>query len=218
MKVVAQKAETLLQRHHPALHGMRFQAHLAKYPLNMIHDPSSRSLRAAEDNEIIRIPDHPVPPFRHLPVQGMEIDVCQQGADYSTLRRAFLRLVPDATFHDARLQKHPDEPEHRPIADFFRNRVDEPVMGYVVKVSHHVAIDYVLETGLQVCGNLVDGIVRASSGPKTKAAGQKLALEDGLDDHPRRLLNHPVPDRGYAQWPLTPVRFGDIPRLTGCGR
>ena len=118
--------------------------------------------------------------------------------------------IPDSTLHDAGLQEHPDELEHCAVADFFRHGVDEPVMGYVVEVPYHVAIDYELESFLQVLGNLVDGIVRAPSGPEAVAAWQELGFKDWLDDHAQRLLDHPVSDRGYAQRPLPPVRFGDV--------
>src|SRR3989339_670230 len=68
-------------------------------------------LRAAQDDQVVRVPYQVQPQLRQPMVQRVEVDVSQQWADNPALGGAFLRLGHLTTLHHAPMQEHFDQPQ-----------------------------------------------------------------------------------------------------------
>ena len=106
----------LLVMYNACLRGVQLQMHLP-------FDDASQCFQCllcffftlAEYHHIIGIPHHLLSLSSHLPVNSIQVDVCQQRAYDSSLRCSRFGPLHDSLLHHTSFQEHPYQPQHTPV-------------------------------------------------------------------------------------------------------
>jgi hypothetical protein len=201
LEVISQKVESasLGGVHDPRLVPMQRQLGLGHPFLHRLQCASRLALRATQDHEVVRIAHQAVSLACHVMVEGVQVDVGQQGADHRPLRASPLRCPLRHPFHHLLAQVRLDQRQHSAVRhplshplhqDLVIQRVEEPLDVGV----HHPGVPRI-----QMLDRLGQGVVAAPARPKAVARLCKLRLEDRLQNTLQRPLHHAVPHRRDSQ-------------------
>src|SRR5712671_1521074 len=205
-EVEAQKSEafTSLKVDHAALFIIDFNLQLAEFlPKSFVHgtnQPVMPLIGVDQDHQIVcepRIFDIGVlaiagdlpRSFQHS-VHLIEVEVTEQGRDYSALGNA---LLARSFQHD--LQKMHDVRVINPLCHFFQ----QPVVPDIVKVGSQVKVEDARLPLDNCLGYSLDRVMCFPLGPISKRSRLEICLEDRFEYELERALHHPVPDRRYRK-------------------
>src|SRR5215813_1069524 len=151
----------------------------------------------------VRLPSHR-PPHSLLEPEVehiVQIDVGEDGAERTALRRARLRTDDDPVLHDAGPEPFTNQAQNDAVRNAVRDHPPQPLMVDVVEVSVDVGFVEVPRFFRDQRGSQgTQRVVRAALRPKSIRAVQKVRLEHRFQDARDRTLNQPVLDCGNAQW------------------
>jgi site-specific DNA recombinase len=187
-----------------------------------------RDVLVDHDTIVIRhcIPVPPGPPNGSNPQNGQESDNVNEGRSYllrTGRRHPALRCSPgrllSAThppmsplvgLFDRRLQPHPNQMQHLPIADAPCHARHQLRVRNRIEVLRQIGVDYF---GVPLIDRLVDRSNRIERTPlRAIPIGCliEVCFENRFEHQHRRGLYHPISDRGYAERPLaSATRFGN---------
>ncbi len=227
----------LFQVNNPRLPTVQLYSHPA---LNLLLDPLTKPLTLIlrKDHKVIRITHHasigptgwPAPPVEYL-IEPVQVDVCQQWRNHSTLRSTpagvdltplllalwkALLLSPFALLgsfrwlNDRGFQPHADQLQHRPVNYPHPNTGHQLVPWYRVKVTLQVSIIYRPKPLFQVLAYRFQCLMAGTTRSESIRTILKVHLKDRFQYQKHRRLHHSVTDCRYAEGPQLPICFGNI--------
>src|ERR1700751_5830847 len=128
-------------------------------------------------------------PLQH-PIYLIEVDITEQGRNYSALWNAFLT---GSFQHD--LQKVHDVRVINPLRYFLQ----QPVVPDIVKVGSQVKVEDARLLVDNCLGDPLDRVMRRPLRPISKRPQLEIRFENRLEDELERPLYYPVPDRRDRQ-------------------
>lgn len=204
----AEKLEALLERSDLRLFGGEFQLELFfNDALDEIVCLFTLRCRSGEDKEVIGIPDKDIPSFGQFLVEHIQDDVCQQGRDDSTLRRAHRSFLEHAIFHDTGLEKLSDGSQDVAIGDLLRHQVDNQLMLNIVEEALNIGIENDAISLLPELQHFPDGLVTAPIRPESEREIREVRFKIWLDQFSDHFLCHSVAHGWDAQRPEFTWRF-----------
>src|ERR1700730_9747027 len=211
-EVVAEKVKAVFAFvDQPCLGRVQRQAGLCRPLLHHGQGCGRVLFASAHHHEVVRAAHHLEPPLGHQVVERIEVDVAQQRAHNSALRRALLGrplllAVQNPLIEEARDQRQDAAVRHLPadqgLQAILRDRVE---------VALQIGINDVDVTGREQSCHPPQRVLAAPSGAEAVAVRGEVLLVDRLHHHAKRRLYHPVAYRWYPQWThLLTSRFGNV--------
>ncbi len=145
----------------------------------------------------------------------MQVEIGQHRRNHRPLWCPFLRLVPLALLHHARLQPFLDQADDSLVSDPMLDELDQPFVIDFVEKCPNVQIEHpvhLLARNPDV--ERVQRIMLAAPRPEPVGEAQKVLFPDLVENRPHRVLNDLVLQRRDPQWSLSSIgfRYPDSPR------
>jgi hypothetical protein len=190
---------------------MHRQSGLAAPTGHLVQRAARRFLRRTLDHEVVRVARHLEARLRHVMVQGVEIQVGQQGADHRALGRTDRRNPPSILLLDRLLQERLDQIEGASIGDPTLHQGHQGRVRDRVEIRLEVHV-HDPEGALPQQG--VDALqchLRRALRTEAVAVIRELVFEDRLDGRPQRRLHDAIAHRRNPQRPqLLAACLGDV--------
>src|SRR5438874_4782769 len=154
----------------------------------------------------------PPTPLMHPEIEDvMQEDVGQERTDARSLRRSLLRLVPLIALQDARLEPHPDQPEHPWIGYPVRHHPQQPLVVDRVKKAANISIEHPVHVPAHDRRmQRRQSLVRVPPRPKAVGEPEEVDFVDGAQHFRDGALDDFVVQGRHAEWALTPIRLWDV--------
>ena len=137
----------------------------------------------------------------HIPVQLVEVDVGQQGADDASLWRPRRGVFEQLSFHHPSLKEALQESQDFLILDPMPKKLEELLVADRVEVGGNVSFDHPEELRFLIGypGDVAEGTDGTAVRTESKGIAAEVGLIDGFQDHPQGFLDNSVPDGRDAQ-------------------
>ncbi len=170
-----------------------------------------------EDDDVVGVPAEPKPPRLKLLVELVEVDVGKKRGQWSSLRGSHFRLLESFRGDASSLEELANQGLYGPVIGHEVHLGHEPVLRHVVEELGEVYVDYPPVSVVEELEAFHYRLLGASVGPEPV---RRLREEDvGLGGHRLRyrLLYHPVPRRGYPEFPYPAAGLGYLLAPDGHG-
>ena len=159
-----------------------------------------RFLTSPTDRQpIVGVPGQVDPRPLHPLIKDVQINIAEQRADDSALRRTSDRAFIDAVSQHSGREYLTYQTQHLAVGDPFRHQRHESIMRDCPEEIGDVGIDDPSPAGLQLTPDPAHRQMRRTSRAKPETDLGERRLEDRLQHLAQRLLAHPVQDGGNAQ-------------------
>ncbi|MEY9834793.1 hypothetical protein ABH941_000004 [Streptacidiphilus sp. EB103A] len=191
-----------LQVHDPRLGLLRLQAELGQqFPKPRQRGFGLRPGLAHHHQVVGETHQYAVLPFHPCPVEPVQVDVAERGADHPALGCAGRRPVDLSVLQDSRAQDHPQKRQHGLVADAFLDRLHQLVDRDRLEAVGDVRLDHPTPAPPGLVDENLEGIVRRAPRAEPVAARQEVRLEHRLKHDLHSGLHDPVADRRDRQRP-----------------
>ena len=205
LEMVSEKVKSLTRKggiYHAGLLRMQDQTPFRNQLLHLVQGFICLRFVTTHDDEVIGISDHLKASRLHRFIDGMEVEVGQQGTDYGALGRPCFGRPPGQPLHDVLIEKSFDQLKQAAVGNMPANLLYQFLMGNAVEVGLQIGIHHMGIAGLQEPIHFPQGILASSVWPETVTVRFELRLEYRLYNQPYRRLDYPIPHSGYPQGPL----------------
>src|SRR3990172_100534 len=205
LKAVSKEVKSLTRKggiYHAGLLWMQDQPPFHNQLLHLVQGFRCLRLITTHDDKVIGIADHLKTRYLHHLINGMEVEIGQQGTDNGALGCSCFGRPPGQPLHDVLTEKSFDQLKQAAIGNIPADFLPKFLMGNAVKVRLQIGIHYMGVAGFQEPIHFPQGILASSVGPETVTVRFELRLEYRLYNQPYRRLDYPIPHGGDTQGPL----------------
>lgn len=199
LEVVSEEVKSLTRKcgiHHAGLLRMQDQTPFRNQLLHLVQGFICLRFVSTHNDKIIGISDHLKTRRLHRRIDGMEVEVGQQGADDGALGCSCFGRPPGQPLHDVLTEKSFDQLKQASIGNMPADFLHKFLMGNAVKVRLQIGIHHMGVAGLQEPIHFPQGILASSVWPETVTVRFELRLEYRFYNQPYRRLDYPIPHNG----------------------
>ena len=204
-EVVSEEVKPLTRHsgiHHAGLLGVQYKTPSCNQLMHLVQGIIRLRLVTAHDDKVVGISDHLKTRRLHRFIDGMEVEVGQQGADDGALGCSLLRRPSGQPFQDVLTEKSLDQLQQASIGDIPADFPHQSFMGDAVEVSLQIGIHHMGVTGLHKSVYFPQGVLASSVWPETVTVRSEYHLKNRLHNQPQSRLDYSIPHGGYPQGPL----------------
>ena len=199
LEVVSEEVKSLTRKcgiYHAGLLRMQDQTPFRNQLLHLVQGIICLRFVSTHNDKIVGISDHLKTRRLHRRIDGMEVEVGQQGTDHCALGCSCFGRPPGQPFHDVLTEISFDQLKQASIGNIPADFLHKFLMGNAVKVRLQIGIHHMGVAGLQEPIHFPQGILASSVWPETVTVRFELRLEYRLYNQPYRRLNYPIPHDG----------------------
>src|SRR5512143_3271888 len=189
LEVVAEEVKSLTRKggiYHAGLLRMQDQTPFRNQLLHLVQGFICLRFISTHNDKVIGISYHLKTRRLHRFIDGMKVEVGQQGADHCTLGCPCFGRPPRQPLHDVLTEISFDQLKQAPIGHMPANFLHQFFMGNAVKVGLQIGVHHTGITGLQEPIHFPQGILASPVWPETVTVRFELHLEDRLYNQPYR--------------------------------